>query len=809
MEKEQYDDAALLCSANGDREQADRILALKARKEEEARQQAAEAARAEYGEKKVKAEGLLAEKKYDEAAEIYAAIGETELAEEALAGRAAEEEAARLAAEQAAREAVKAHMDEAAALQDSDPEGAYRILAGDIARAEVQDMLYSLAERESKAGNYRLSSEVFSALAAQPLDAQDPKYDCLMRYDQDRYQYGLQLMRQENWQAAADVFDGMLGTGAARTHALECHYIVAKQLFESGKFTQAAVAYEGLGGYRDSAELAKQSRYTSAMKQLEAGAYETAEAAFLELGDYGDAGDMVKECRYRIADGVFAEGRYSEAKALYEALGEYAEAAQKKQECGYLIAGQLMESGDYSQAAYAYQEIMDYKDAAEKVNACYAAMGDAEIARAEALLQAGNTREAASAYQAAYRMYQQTDRLEKLDRIALNVAWCYHSVNELDRALDWYRKNGDIGRTGIGKIAEYALDTEQEALAEALAGELDGDEKNGILYQVAKRKQAWGDEDAALALFEQIGDYRDAKDQQQEVLYQRAARLAEEQDYPAAADAFGKIAGYRDAAEQRNSALYLYADKLEKEGNLAAAAANFLALGEYKDAAVRGEALTTEVKNRLEVGGEYEFGTYEQDNDTGNGREPIRWTVLDIQDGRALLLSKYGLDAVPYNRDDADTDWAECTLRAWLNGEFIQAAFTAEEQARILTTVVSNDAGQGCWNLDGGPATQDRVFLLSYWEANKYLQVTEGNKDNIASRVAVTDYAVGRGAFRSGNMQTAEGKPAGLWWLRSPGDSHNMAAFVSAVGAVGRNSVSLSNGTVRPALWVSLGNAGN
>ena len=512
MEKEQYDDAAFLCSANGDQEQADKILAVKAQKEEEVKQQAIEAARAEFEQKMAEAEGLLAEKKYDEAAEIYTAIGEAELAEKALADKAAEAEAARLAEEQAAREAVKAQMDEAAALLeagkydeaaaaykklgdkemaseavyqkaaalgqpelylqipeykdsrelhykagtallDSDPEGAFRILAADITWADAQDVLYNLAERESKAENYRLSSEIFSTLAAQPLDAQDPKYDCLMRYNQDRYQYGLWLMGQEDWQGAADVFDGMLGTGEARAHALECHYIVARQLSEAGKFAQAAVAYEGLGSYRDSAELAKQNRYNAAEKQLEAGAYEAAEAAFLELGDYGDAADMVKECRYRIADGVFAEGRYGEAEVLYEALGEYAEAAQKKQECVYLIAEQQMESGGYSQAVYAYQEIMDYKDAADKVNACYAAMGDAEIARAEALLQAGNTREAASAYQAAYRMYQQTDRLETLDRIALNVAWCYHSVNELDRALDWYRKNGDIGRTGIGKIA--------------------------------------------------------------------------------------------------------------------------------------------------------------------------------------------------------------------------------------------------------------------------------------------------------------------------------------------------------------------
>ena len=95
------------------------------------------------------------------------------------------------------------------------------------------------------------------------------------------------------------------------------------------------------------------------------------------------------------------------------------------------------------------------------------------------------------------------------------------------------------------------------------------------------------------------------------------------------------------------------------------------------------------------------------------------------------------------------------------------------------------------------------------FRSNHYLHVTEEDKDNADSRVAVTDYAFGRGAFRSGNMQTADGKPAGMWWLRSPGDSRNMAAFVSAVGAVGRNSVSLSNGTARPALWVSLGNAGN
>ena len=43
------------------------------------------------------------------------------------------------------------------------------------------------------------------------------------------------------------------------------------------------------------------------------------------------------------------------------------------------------------------------------------------------------------------------------------------------------------------------------------------------------------------------------------------------------------------------------------------------------------------------------FGTYEQDGNTGNGAEPIEWYVLDEKDGKTLLISKYILDAQPYD----------------------------------------------------------------------------------------------------------------------------------------------------------------
>ena len=43
----------------------------------------------------------------------------------------------------------------------------------------------------------------------------------------------------------------------------------------------------------------------------------------------------------------------------------------------------------------------------------------------------------------------------------------------------------------------------------------------------------------------------------------------------------------------------------------------------------------------ISVGDIITFGHYEQDNNLDNGAEPIEWIVLDVQDGKALLLSKY------------------------------------------------------------------------------------------------------------------------------------------------------------------------
>ena len=209
-------------------------------------------------------------------------------------------------------------------------------------------------------------------------------------------------------------------------------------------------------------------------------------------------------------------------------------------------------------------------------------------------------------------------------------------------------------------------------------------------------------------------------------------------------------------------------------------------------------------KLALEIGSTVVFGHYPQ---TVSGRDntPIEWIVLDRNDSSALLVSRYGLDVKRCNEERTDVTWETCTLRAWLNREFLNAAFGEKEQAGILLTDVDNGKKQGKWSADGGKDTQDMVFLLSYAEANRYLGITAEGSDSAQSRLAPTAYAKTAGAWTSNRNRTADGETAGWWWLRSPGRSQNLGASVDSRGSLYDHYVSDSSGCVRPAIWVNLG----
>ena len=186
------------------------------------------------------------------------------------------------------------------------------------------------------------------------------------------------------------------------------------------------------------------------------------------------------------------------------------------------------------------------------------------------------------------------------------------------------------------------------------------------------------------------------------------------------------------------------------------------------------------------------FGRYPQASKNENAL--IEWLVLKNDGSKALLISKYALDCQQYNTSDRNVTWETCTLRKWLNGSFINSAFSVDEQKQILSTTVTPD-----YSTDPGNNTKDRVFLLSIAEAEKYF----GSDSTRQCQGTVYCYAQGAYKARNGNC---------WWWLRSLSSPHSFnfdnryAFYVFSHGKVSRegSSADYDRIAVRPALWINL-----
>ena len=191
---------------------------------------------------------------------------------------------------------------------------------------------------------------------------------------------------------------------------------------------------------------------------------------------------------------------------------------------------------------------------------------------------------------------------------------------------------------------------------------------------------------------------------------------------------------------------------------------------------------------KCEIGGTVTFGSYWKKDI----KEPTVWTVLTREAENVLLISQDIITMKEYNETGADTTWETCTLRKWLNGEFIQQAFNSAEQAKLqVTTVRTADVSvydDGWKSAKGGNDTKDRVFLLSGEEAARYFSSNDSRKS------LLTPYAK---SHNSGSTN--------LWWLRSPGSYQSYTKYIDSDGKPGDvgTSVNYIYG-VRPAMWVKV-----
>ena len=246
-------------------------------------------------------------------------------------------------------------------------------------------------------------------------------------------------------------------------------------------------------------------------------------------------------------------------------------------------------------------------------------------------------------------------------------------------------------------------------------------------------------------------------------------------------------------------AKYNSAVELLDNGKYYEAITTFKEIDNYKDSvdkidecyvAIYGEEVWKRNKN-ISVGEIYTLGFYEQDNNIANGKDAIEWLVLDKQDNKILVVSKYSLDFKPYHKEHIEVTWKDCTLRGWLNDEFINNAFSADEIEMIQTVTVSDDENTNVSFINPRDDTKDKIFLLSTKEVEKYFT---SDDERICHPTAY--------ASKFDVISTSSS-----WWLRSL--VANREFSVSSVSDDGHinDKYGLWNTNpwyVRPAMWIEI-----
>ena len=236
------------------------------------------------------------------------------------------------------------------------------------------------------------------------------------------------------------------------------------------------------------------------------------------------------------------------------------------------------------------------------------------------------------------------------------------------------------------------------------------------------------------------------------------------------------------------------------------------------------EALETVVLKDAKIGDIVQMGTYEQDGDAET-EDPICWDVLD-KDGDAVLLISH--DVIAYQRFSDSRKcviWEDSEIRTWLNQEFYAEAFDETEQASIRETTLENlstagfaahvDPSGDVQVRESRPDTKDKIFLLSWKEAEQYYgnRLTDASglgrrpsRAVLQKRKAIfTDLIIEElPAMYPYSRHLPDGTERLPWMLRSTGMKDYTILVIGYEGKWDQDYPDSYNG-VRPVMWVNVG----
>ena len=161
---------------------------------------------------------------------------------------------------------------------------------------------------------------------------------------------------------------------------------------------------------------------------------------------------------------------------------------------------------------------------------------------------------------------------------------------------------------------------------------------------------------------------------------------------------------------------------------------------------------------------------------------PITWIVVEKEDDRALLVSKYAIFSSYFHKHHKDCSYLNSDIRKDLNDDFLYIVFRKKELEHILTN----------------ESTEDKAFLLTKEEVSKYLPSDDMRK------LTLLEMSV---KMNENNIYKDKSY---WWWLRSE-DINQELLYVPVVdekGSINEDGIEVnrSNGKIRPAIWVDLNN---
>lgn len=197
--------------------------------------------------------------------------------------------------------------------------------------------------------------------------------------------------------------------------------------------------------------------------------------------------------------------------------------------------------------------------------------------------------------------------------------------------------------------------------------------------------------------------------------------------------------------------------------------------------------------------------------------EPIKWRVLSVEDGQALILADRTLDNQLHGKGDEAFTWKEDSIRSWLNGygiseggwveghnnkNFYDTAFTDEEKEMIAESKLLNRRNvydPQAAELD----TCDKIFFLSKYD----LYTEEAIKYGFPGDIGSSD----KGLYAKSSTYA---KARGGWWNNY--EPNRISCSSWPLRAIGKGEISVVEGVgiymgvpVRMALRLYLGDSGS